>query len=233
MFSPDQERAFFEACSDWQRAIFVTLAAFGPRVGELTHLLVEDVDLDAGVIQIRSKPELYWRVKTGRRRKLPLPPEMLRLLVRLIGGRKSGFVFLNAEFYCGLRHPASEFGSPQAFKAHLQRIATDAMVSNPEATERELRRVVAAFCRTMAQIPEKRIRLELMKLTKRIGCPEFTRAHDFRHLFASRAQEAGMNPLLVQDMLGHATMDMTRRYTHFGLGSHARGSWQARRWKSR
>ena len=26
-----------------------------------------------------------------------------------------------------------------------------------------------------------------------------------------------MNPLLVQDLLGHATMDMTRRYTHFGL----------------
>jgi integrase len=217
VFSAAQERAFFDACSDWQRAIFVSLATFGLRVGELTHLLVEDVDLEAGVIEIRSKPELYWHVKTGRRRKLPLPPEMRSLLVRQIDGRKSGFLFLNEGFYRGLRHPQFEFASPKVFKAHLQKIAADAMVTKPEATEREIRRAVAAFCRTMGQIPEKRIRLELIKLTKRIGCPEFTRAHDFRHLFARRAQEAGMNPLLVQDMLGHATMDMTRRYTHFGL----------------
>ena len=26
-----------------------------------------------------------------------------------------------------------------------------------------------------------------------------------------------MNPLLVQEMLGHATLDMTRRYTHLGI----------------
>jgi hypothetical protein len=28
-----------------------------------------------------------------------------------------------------------------------------------------------------------------------------------------------MNPLLVADLLGHATLDMTRRYTHLGLDS--------------
>jgi hypothetical protein len=66
-----------------------------------------------------------------------------------------------------------------------------------------------------------------MKITNRFGCPEFTRAHDLRHLFASRAQEAGMNPLLVEDMLGHSTMDMTRRYTHFRLGRHAGCSGEA------
>ena len=69
----------------------------------------------------------------------------------------------------------------------------------------------------MGQIPEKRVRGEFMKLTREIGCPEFTRAHDLRHLFSSRAQEAGMNPLMVQELLGHATLDMTRRYTHLGL----------------
>jgi hypothetical protein len=26
-----------------------------------------------------------------------------------------------------------------------------------------------------------------------------------------------MNPLLVQDMLGHSTLEMTRRYTHLGI----------------
>jgi integrase len=69
----------------------------------------------------------------------------------------------------------------------------------------------------MGQIPEKRIRAEFMKITQAIGCPEFTRAHDLRHLFSTRAQEAGVNPLLVQEILGHATLDMTRRYTDIGI----------------
>jgi integrase len=219
VFSRAQEQAFFDACSDWQRALFVSLATFGLRVGELTHLLVEDVDLDAGVIEIRSKPELYWTVKTGRRRKLPFPREAKSLLVRLIGVRRSGFVFLNEDYFNHRLHPAFEFASPRAFKEHLLKIASETMASNPEATEGELRQTVASFCRSMGQIPEKRIRLELMKITKAIGCPEFTRAHDLRHLFASRAQEAGINPLLVQNLLGHTTLAMTRRYTHFGQES--------------
>ena len=32
-----------------------------------------------------------------------------------------------------------------------------------------------------------------------------------------RAQEAGVNPLLVQQMLGHATLEMTGNYTHLGI----------------
>lgn len=62
IFSPQQEQEFFAACSDWQRAIFQTLAVYGLRVGVLSHLLIEDVDLAAGTIQIRSKTELHWRV---------------------------------------------------------------------------------------------------------------------------------------------------------------------------
>ena len=73
------------------------------------------------------------------------------------------------------------------------------------------------FLRQMGQIPEKRVRQEFMKLTKRIGRPDLTRAHSLRHLFSTRAQEQGMNPLLVQSILGHASLEMTRRYTHFGM----------------
>ena len=69
----------------------------------------------------------------------------------------------------------------------------------------------------MGQIPEKRIRCEFMALTAQIGCSEFTRVHDLRHLFSSRAQAAGINPILVQEMLGHTTLEMTKRYTHLGM----------------
>jgi integrase len=217
IFAPAQEEAFFEACDDWQRAIFVTLATYGLRVGELTHLLVEDVDLVAGSFRIRSKPELFWSVKTGRTRELPLVPKTRAIFEQLIGERKAGFVFLRDGFASGKIKPPQSFATPEVFLAQLKKVVAGTIAAKSDAGEREKRRGVMAFCRTMGQIPEKRVREEFMKLTTRIGCPEFTRVHDLRHLFTSRAQEAGMNPLLVQDMLGHATLDMTRRYTHLGI----------------
>ena len=198
------------------------LATYGLRVGELTHLLVEDVDFAGGSIAIRSKPELFWSVKTGRRRDVPLVPGIRDLLERLIGDRKAGFVFLNEEYAAGQAQPAL-----------VVRVARGVPGPAPEGRRRPGRRQAGrrpsgtsvgrskAFCRTMGQIPEKRVRGEFMKLTGTIGCPEFTRAHDLRHLFSSRAQEAGMNPLMVQELLGHATLDMTRRYTHLGLDAEA------------
>jgi len=48
VFNPDQERAFFAACDNLQSALFTTLATYGLRVGELTHLLIEDLDLEQG-----------------------------------------------------------------------------------------------------------------------------------------------------------------------------------------
>ncbi len=217
IFTPEQEKAFFAACNDWQRRIFQTLAAYGLRVGELSNLLIENVDLTAGTIQICSKPELYWRVKTARRRQLPLTREMKRVFECLIADRKAGFVFLNEEFLAGTRRCAAVFGSDASFRERLQKIAADTTCNNPDATEKDQRRAVTTFCRKMGQIPVKRVQSEFCSLTEAIGCPHFTRTHDLRHLFSSRAQEEGTNPLLVQELLGHATLAMTKRYTHLGM----------------
>ena len=80
---------------------------------------------------------------------------------------------------------------------------------------RQRRKAVVAFCRSVGQIPEKRLRTEFIKLAKAIGRADLTRVHDLWHLFASRAQESGMNPLLVQSLLGHSSLEMTNRYSHF------------------
>ena len=41
-----------------------------------------------------------------------------------------------------------------------------------------------------------------------------TGAHAFRHTFISRAINSGMDPLLVQQIVGHSSIDMTAHYTH-------------------
>lgn len=217
VFSLEQEKAFFEACSEWQKGIFLTLATYGMRVGELTHLLVENVDLGAGTIQVCSKPELFWRVKTARRRQLPLTTRMKWLFARLIGDRKAGFVFLNEQYATRRTKFASRFESDSGFRQHLEKVVADLIAGKPDASERDKRRAVVTYSRRMGQIPVKRIQSEFCKLTERIGCPQFTRTHDLRHLFSTRAQEEGTNPLLVQEMLGHTTLSMTKRYTHLGM----------------
>ena len=213
ILSPAEELKFFGACDPWQRRIFLTLVTYGMRVGELTHLLIEDVNLEAGTLHIRSKPHLFWRVKTGRERMLPVFEEMKPLLIEAIGARKAGFVFLNKGEGAG-KSTLKSILTPKAFQDHLKQVAAGV---GPEATEKQQRRSVVEFCRSVGQIPEKRIRDEFMKVTVKIGREDLTRAHDLRHLFSSRAQEMGLNPLLVQEFLGHKSLEMTRRYTHVGL----------------
>jgi len=61
LFTPDQERAFLEACDDWQFPIFLTLMLTGLRPGELTHLLLpDDLDLEDRLLRIQNKPGLGW-----------------------------------------------------------------------------------------------------------------------------------------------------------------------------
>jgi len=217
ILSPEQEAAFFEACKDWQKGIFQTLTTYGLRVGELTSLLIEDVDLSAGIIQICSKPEMFWRVKTSRRRQLPVTSAMADVFKRLIGKRKAGFVFLNKEFRSGTRTLCQTFANDAEFRNHLVCLAAATDSEGQPMAPKQQRKAVTEFCRKMGQTPVKRIQSEFCSLTEEIGCPQFTRTHDLRHLFSSRAQEKGTNPLLVQEILGHATLAMTKRYTHLGL----------------
>jgi len=38
--------------------------------------------------------------------------------------------------------------------------------------------------------------------------------HDLRHTFASRLAEAGVDAFTIAELMGHSTLEMTKRYTH-------------------
>lgn len=54
LLTAEQEKQFLEECDDWQFPIFLTLMLTGLRPGELCHLLVGDVDLQAGILRVRK-----------------------------------------------------------------------------------------------------------------------------------------------------------------------------------
>jgi len=197
------------------------LVTYGLRVGELTHLLVDDVDFKNGFFQIRSKPELWWYVKTSRDRKLPILNEAGEMLRELIGKREAGFVFLEREYATGERDATARAKTPGALKKLFGReldIARDAGMSDDKGLAHHMEGVA----RTLGKISEKRVRQEFITITKAIGRPDITKPHSLRHVFSTRAQEADVNPLLVQRMLGHATLEMTGNYTHLGVEAQRR-----------
>jgi integrase len=87
VFNEAMELAFFKAASYWGFPIHFTLAKTGLRIGELTHLLIEDLDLGGGWLHIRNKTDLGWRIKTGQERAVPLLPEVTAVLRLVIGSR--------------------------------------------------------------------------------------------------------------------------------------------------
>lgn len=86
LLTPEQERAFIEACDGWQFPVFLTLLLTGLRPGELCHLLwPDDLDLNAGLLRVRNKPRLGWQVKTRNERDIPLLPEVVAVLRDRLG----------------------------------------------------------------------------------------------------------------------------------------------------
>jgi len=216
MLAAKEWTRFMEACDEWQQPVFRVIAAYGLRVAELTHLTIGDIDFDRGIIRIRPKPELMWFVKTNRERDLAITVEVGQALRKVIGKRRGGFVFLARPFVSGdVALPLKAKSPTQSqdwFERHLMEVQ-QAGTSDAKLLARHMERVA----RTVGKISEKKVRQEFMAVTKAIGRPGVTKVHSLRHLFSTRAQEAGMSPLMVQQILGHTTLQMTARYTHLGI----------------
>src|SRR5262249_53591394 len=204
LFTAEQERAFLEACDDWQFPLFLTLMLTGLRLGELTHLLLpDDLDLDAGLLRVRNKPKLGWQVKTRNERDVPLVPVLAAVLRIHLRGRASGPVFLRRcwaeRAAMGLRRAGL-----LALEQELgQRVARQEAVTGRPLTRAERERLARALWRDLGAVKEERVRLEFLRLTRAIGLPGYTAPKMLRHLFATALQEGRVDPLIRNELMGH------------------------------
>lgn len=212
----DQLKAFFQACDDWQFSLFFLLSLYGLRVGELTHLLISEIDVDQEQFTIQSKPFLQWYVKTNRKRVLPIIPAVKSLFIKLKGERREGFLFLSRAVVKG-KKTVPGFTNPTELKSYLQEQLARYTFANTLQGEKDRYNRLRAILHGMGKIREDHIRHEFMQITAQIDQPEITTVHSLRHLFATLAEENGLNPLTVQTILGHSRLEMTRYYTHTGL----------------
>jgi hypothetical protein len=83
--------------------------------------------------------------------------------------------------------------------------------------------VARTVWRDLGMIRPERIRVEFMRITRRIARPEVTAPKTLRHQFATALQDANVDPLIRNQLMGHAPagigsarggLGMTGLYTH-------------------
>jgi integrase len=215
VFDAETELAFFRACSDWSFPIHYTLAKTGLRPGELVHLLIEDVDRAGGWLSVRNRPDLGWRVKTGRDRTVPLPPEVVRVLSHVIGTRSAGPVFLREK----LRIAGPSLAGSAT---ELSRILIDRCRANGAATRIDRMKLARGIWRDAGAVNPDRVRTSFVRVMRRLGRLDATCPKSWRHTYATLLQDANVDPLVRQLVLGHSPsgaggLGMTAVYTHTRL----------------
>jgi len=213
VFDAQSERAFLQAANPWEFPIHFTLAKTGLRVGELTHLLIEDLDLNDGWLHVRNKTALGWRIKTGHERAVPLLPELITVLQRDIGRRPGGPVFWRRRFCTGVRPPLS------CNREELETALNDrALTALGDGSRQALAKVAQTIWRDAGAIKPDHVRTSFIRLAQSIGHPTATCPKSWRHSFATLLQDANVDPLVRQITLGHQPagvgLGMTGQYTH-------------------
>jgi integrase len=214
VFDQASELAFFKAARPDEFAVHFTLAKTGLRVGELTHLLIDDLDFDQGWLHVRNKPDLCWRIKTGNERRVPLIAELVSVLRQVIGQRRAGPVFLRARFLGGSA-PTLIGGERELSLACERRVQERGATPN-----RTLRaRVARSVWQDAGALKTDTVRKSFIRVTKVIGHRDATCPKSWRHTFATLLQDANVDPLVRQLTLGHQPtngggLGMTANYTH-------------------
>ena len=218
VFDSVTEPRFLQALNDWAFPIHFVLAKTGLRPGELTHLLIEDLDFNDGWLLIRNKASLGWRIKTGQERAVPLCDEAVSVLQRVVGKRQQGLVFLRPRFR---EFPPQLAGPLSQLEREAEQRLTRTQKSTGAVSRTDAAQVLRTVWRDAGLIRTDAIRKAFIRAGRAIGRPEMTCPKSWRHTFATLLQDAEVDPLIRQITLGHKSagdargaLGMTSVYTH-------------------
>ncbi len=218
VFDEVSELAFLKAAGPWEFAIHFTLAKTGMRPGELAHLLIEDIDLKQGWLYVRNKPDLGWRIKTGRDRAIPLVEELVAMLRHVIGARIAGPLFQRKKFAA---HSAAASSTRAALGQIIAQRIDRQERERGECLSREEREHAAhRVWHEAGALRLDEVRLSFVRTAAAAGLNEASCPKSWRHTVATLMQDANVDVLVRQITLGHApvsgggALGMTAVYTH-------------------
>ncbi len=168
------------------RAIFELFYASGLRIGELTGLNRQDVDLREGLVRVRGK------------------------------GNKERILPVGSRAVAALRAYLEERGQAPASPATG---GGPLPVSAPLFVNLRPGRRSGALAGRQARLTPRAIQQALVRYLAAAGLGRKITPHGLRHSFATHLLDAGADLRAIQELLGHARLSTTQRYTHVGIGA--------------
>jgi len=204
VFSREEQAEFFE-CSKgtFYDNLFVVAVSTGLRHGEICALTWDDIDFEKKEISV-TKTLLYQKLEGDTQKEFHLNPPKTRTSKRTV--------------------PISKQCETALKKQYIQRNNVMARKSAKplEGFENLLftTKYGTPICNQILLDAIKRIIEEINLCRDELEQFEIFSPHCFRHTFATRCFEAGIQPKTVQTYLGHATLQMTMDLYTSVLGNH-------------
>ncbi|MPM41365.1 Transposase [bioreactor metagenome] len=199
VLSRDEQTDFFDACKGtFYDELFTVAVLTGLRPGELFALRWQDIDIANRKISV-SRTLLYQKLEGDHKKEFHIDPPKTKSSIRTVRFNERCEIALKSQFrkksMVALKHCAKPL-------LDLDDLLFVTKFDTPINSQ--------IFCdaieRIVNLINESRNDLEQFEIFS---------GHCFRHTYATRCFEAGVDPKVVQKQLGHASLKMTMDlYTH-------------------
>lgn len=195
VLSVEEQADFFDCCKGtFYNNLFVVAVQSGLRIGELAALRKEDIDFEKGIIHV-SRTLVYQKYEEDECKTFHFEDPKTRTSLRDVPINKQCEIALKRQV---MQKKVVESKAPKSKKPSDE--FCDLLFTTKYNTPLNTQIVSDAILRIVEEVNSTRDALEEYET---FSC------HCFRHTFATRCFEAGIQPKTVQKYLGHATLQMT------------------------
>lgn len=195
VLSVEDQVTFFECCKGTFYDNFFNVALnTGMRIGELAALRWEDVDFENNVIHVK-RTLVYQKYESDSGKTFHIEPPKTKTSYRDIPINSQCKLYLKKQY---LQKNVVKQKAPKVKKVEEQ--FQDLLFTTKFNTPLNAQIICDAIDRVVTEINHMR---DVTDEIESFSC------HCFRHTFATRCFEAGIQPKTVQSYLGHATLQMT------------------------
>lgn len=189
---------FLGACDAYQLQLFVPIVCFGLRAAEPCFIFREDVK--QGWLTVTCRPELVYKTKGRREKRLPVIPCIEQALGSMLTDHSGGPLYCRRAVRSGKSKPRL-LGKPlDKLVEEFQRRSLAAKVRTAE----QRRRLRDHILREAGGITYDHVADEFRRLARQLDWPSAATSKDFRHLFATLMENAGMPENYRRYLLGHS-----------------------------